>query len=399
MVSKATTAIQQEPPKFPYDWYSPFSVKELGAEEIKSFRFMGNDLIAFWDDENQICVMDAICPHFGAHLSTGCRKDGKVQCSYHHIMFDKQGEAHPGGYYQDVKSLKKFKLGKWCAQVAFGQVWVWHGPDNKKPLRPLPNTLFGLEDYTEVMTSKRHYLKNTNIMFLNENVIDIAHFDTIHRLEFREGPQTLEITRDGFYSNITNMVWSLAGQSKSKLVQKYGQGIRSAFTLCIKMFGPGIALGYGSTELFGLTDFRYVGINYPQDDGGVEIRYAVCVKKRSKSYAQHMKLSKAFNKLPLLKSLPWNHWLDNAVVRMVCYLGWRDLKADLNTWHNRTYISKPKILSEDGPLLDYRKWYLKFWHKDYVHELAEVGSVMDFSGIPQMSDYKPPEKIPMVEVA
>ena len=165
------------------------------------------------------------------------------------------------------------------------------------------------------------------------------------------------------------------------------------------MFGPGIAMGYGTTELLGLTDFRYVGINMPEPDGGVSIRYAVCVKKRTKDNPNHMSIMKRFNKLPFLRNMPWNKWLDALVVRIVCYLGWRDLKADLNTWHNRTFIPKPKILKEDGPLVDYRKWYLKFWHKDYVHEIAEAGSQMDYSDIPQMIDFKPPEIIPMVEVA
>ncbi|MFW2387735.1 MAG: Rieske 2Fe-2S domain-containing protein, partial [Polyangiales bacterium] len=54
-------------PPFPNSWFhlAPFS--EFKAGEIRSFKFLGNDVIAFKTGDESITVMDAYCPHLGAH--------------------------------------------------------------------------------------------------------------------------------------------------------------------------------------------------------------------------------------------------------------------------------------------------------------------------------------------
>jgi hypothetical protein len=47
----------------------PFpKLSEFKKDEIRSFKFLGHDIIAFKTGDDSITVMDAYCPHLGAHL-------------------------------------------------------------------------------------------------------------------------------------------------------------------------------------------------------------------------------------------------------------------------------------------------------------------------------------------
>ncbi|UCH30059.1 MAG: Rieske 2Fe-2S domain-containing protein [Myxococcales bacterium] len=84
-------------PPFPNSWFHLAPLSEFKKDEIRSFKFLGHDIIAFKTGDDSITVMDAYCPHLGAHLGRYAKgrnnrlNNGCVECPYHHLTFDAQG--------------------------------------------------------------------------------------------------------------------------------------------------------------------------------------------------------------------------------------------------------------------------------------------------------------------
>src|SRR5947207_883072 len=57
-----------EPPRHLHGWFAPLRSRDLPRGRPVPFSFMGHELVAFRDAAGAPVVLDAICPHFGAHL-------------------------------------------------------------------------------------------------------------------------------------------------------------------------------------------------------------------------------------------------------------------------------------------------------------------------------------------
>ena len=59
---------------------------------MKPLHYLGRDLVAWRDAEGEPHVMDAYCPHLGAHLGYGGRVEGcELVCPFHWWRFDADG--------------------------------------------------------------------------------------------------------------------------------------------------------------------------------------------------------------------------------------------------------------------------------------------------------------------
>ena len=96
-----TTAIATqltEQPRYhmpmPYGWYCLGYSAELPPGEVKPLHYFGENLVLFRTESGVPAVLDAYCPHLGAHLGHG----GKVQqesvaCPFHGWRFNPAGEC------------------------------------------------------------------------------------------------------------------------------------------------------------------------------------------------------------------------------------------------------------------------------------------------------------------
>ena len=50
-------------PPFPNSWFHLAPLSEFKKDEIRSFKFLGHDIIAFKTSDDSVTVMDAYCPH------------------------------------------------------------------------------------------------------------------------------------------------------------------------------------------------------------------------------------------------------------------------------------------------------------------------------------------------
>ncbi len=57
-----------EPPPVPNGWYAALALTELSPGAVSSFIAVERELVAFRTDDGDAHVIDAHCPHMGAHL-------------------------------------------------------------------------------------------------------------------------------------------------------------------------------------------------------------------------------------------------------------------------------------------------------------------------------------------
>jgi hypothetical protein len=61
-------------PGYPRGWFVIQFSDELGRGDVKPLRYFGKDLVLFRTESGKPAILDAYCPHLGAHLGHG----GKV---------------------------------------------------------------------------------------------------------------------------------------------------------------------------------------------------------------------------------------------------------------------------------------------------------------------------------
>ena len=90
---------------------------------------MGEELVAFRDTEGRVGLIDARCPHRGAHMYFGRNEECGLRCVYHGWKFDVTGAAvdlpnvPPGRALHDTVRIKAYPTRE------YGDiVWAYMGP-------------------------------------------------------------------------------------------------------------------------------------------------------------------------------------------------------------------------------------------------------------------------------
>ena len=82
------------PPFYPNGWLPVLESSVLKKSQILPIFAFGNDLVAFRSTAGKVTVLDAYCPHLGAHLGYGGRViNDTVNCPFHGWIFNESGEC------------------------------------------------------------------------------------------------------------------------------------------------------------------------------------------------------------------------------------------------------------------------------------------------------------------
>ena len=78
------------PPAFPNGWYVVCKSDELKKGQVKAVIISGKELVVFRGEDGKPFILDAFCPHSGAHLGVGgiVKNNSCVQCPFHGWLFD-----------------------------------------------------------------------------------------------------------------------------------------------------------------------------------------------------------------------------------------------------------------------------------------------------------------------
>ncbi len=124
-----------EPGRFARGWHLVLFSSELGVGEVKSLHYFGRELVAWRGESGKVAVLDAYCPHLGAHLgSDGGRIEGDtVACPFHGWRFDSEGHCVEIPYAQKIPERARDALGAWPVKETNGFIAIWHDPEDNPP--------------------------------------------------------------------------------------------------------------------------------------------------------------------------------------------------------------------------------------------------------------------------
>ena len=182
---------ERYPMPMPFGWYAVSYSDELAAGESKAVRYFNQDLVLFRTESGQAVLLEAYCPHLGAHLGYGIHenegKGGRIQgesivCPFHAWKFNENGECTDVPYAKNMPP--KVANGKQCIYayptVEKNQaIWVWYHPEQIAPLfevEDLPE--LHSNDWTEISTYEWTF--HSHIQETAENGCDAAHFMYVH---------------------------------------------------------------------------------------------------------------------------------------------------------------------------------------------------------------------------
>jgi len=251
----------------PTGWFMVAWSAEIPAGEVRPLRYFGRDLVAFRTEAGELCVMDAHCPHMGAHIGRGGKVNGDcVECPYHGWGYGPDG-VNRYIPYEDRPNRSK-RLTAWPTVEQHECVYVWHDPAGGGPRWELPNVLTAFDgvaadagDYYRAYPemSVKYVREPVHPQLPLENTGDTMHFRYVHRASVY--PKLLGLEDRG------SMLWFRSGWPD----RRDPDGTRMALEI------QSIHSGVGNTlsKFDGATPYRLVFCTTPVDDQTSDMFYSI----------------------------------------------------------------------------------------------------------------------------
>jgi 3-ketosteroid 9alpha-monooxygenase subunit A len=303
-------------PRYPNGWFQVAYADELAPGEVRPLRYFGRDLVLFRTESGSPKVLDAHCPHLGAHLGHGGKVKGDcIECPFHAWKFDGGGECVEIPYAKKVPP--RAQIPTWQVREVNGMIMVWHHGGGEPPQWEVPLLPeYGSDEWTPY--EKRSWKIRTHNQEMAENSVDSAHFLYLHRT------QEMPVTHAEAHGHILH--------SNSQTVMKTPQG-KAKGEVDVYVHG----FGFTTTRFKGIVETLLVSSATAIDDEYVELRFAFTVKKMV------------------------NDGVTSTVGAAFQREVGRQLEQDIPIWENKIYIHPPVLVDGDGPIGLFRRWAKQFY--------------------------------------
>jgi len=168
-------------------WYVILESKEIKKGKILKVKRFGMDIILWRKNDGTISAIESRCPHRGADLSQGKIVDDCVQCPYHGILFDGNGNAKLiPSMGKAAKISEGYKARNILVKEFNGLVFMWYGEKyNGEEIKWFED----LDDSFSYSSFKSVW--KVNYTRAIENQLDVSHLPFVHRTTIGRGGRTL----------------------------------------------------------------------------------------------------------------------------------------------------------------------------------------------------------------
>ncbi len=357
-MSRAVPRHMRLPPQFATGWFAALRAEEVVPGRITPFQFMGKELVAFRDARGDVAVLDAVCPHFGAHFAHGGTVEGGcVRCPFHGLAFDGAGQCVGGGLYAE-RGYRALRTQPWVAREAAACVFLWHGPERGRPAWPMPLEGLDWEGWSPPVTNAGRALPRTNLFFPTENIIDMTHFVNVHRWDLHKIVVPPHVDDAGRMRALIDVTWT-ARASRASAPAAAAREVRlsSSFQVEFVIHEPGVAVA--STQL-------------TEEQGGLRVRSVILITPVTATDCHIRAVMSVFDPAPgragLVRSAVRRRLgvgLPELLAPIFLRVGTADFDGDAMIWSHRTHLEHPRPLKEDGPIVAFRRWSERFWPESY----------------------------------
>lgn len=304
----------------PNGWYAVAFSRDLIPGQVEPIRYFGEDMVLFRTRSGEARVLDAFCPHLGAHIGHGGRVIGEtVRCPFHGWQYDgESGVCAKIPYCETIP--KAARVAPWHVQEKNQMIFVWYHAEKKPPQWDFPQLEeFENPDWSEPVNFE--LFVDTHVQDMHENNNDPVHFQYVHHMTPQEFPGDITYSDDGRHYRMVNQnLWETpAGTLKTFLVRdSWGIGMSAVRIEGVPEAG---LLLYSSTTPIELEPARTV-----------------------------------------------SRWVLNASNNMIDYAGddfirrmTEGVQQDHKIWANKVHRAKPVLCKGDKFLAEYRRWVRQFY--------------------------------------
>lgn len=287
----------------PNGWFVVAESAELAPGDVRALHYFDRDLVLYRTDGGEARVMDAHCPHLGAHLAVGGRVKGEcLQCPFHGWTFDGADGTCVEIPYGDVKHIPPRAHNRAFPTLERNRmVWAWYHAKGGEPFYDVPVVPeFDDAEWSEPIV--RSFEVRVAAQDMAENNVDFSHFRYVH------GSDSIpddEFVVDGTY--------------------KRAVGADGAFVR------EGFGLGLGVLRVRDYVTF--LSSTTPRDAGNVHVRWVFTSPR----------------------SLGEQAALDAA--RSFC----EGVSQDIPIWENKIYRDPPVVTKTEKLILEHRRWSQQFY--------------------------------------
>ena len=306
---------------FPRGWFVVCFSDELAVGQTRAMKYFGRDLAAYRGEDGVARILDARCPHLGAHLAIGGKVEGcELRCPFHAWKFGTDGKCVEIPYSKAAIPAKA-RVGAWLVKEQNGVLMIHHDPAGQAPQFDIPK-IVELDSPDWLPWTTAQYRIKTHPREIVENMADKAHFPRVHTTEVDE----FDFSVDAHTCTQTTKGRAFFESPEGRKVDPFGS--------VTTYHGPGYLLMRMSGQLQ-----NYMLIAHtPIDEGTLDLRMAVTIKvvggDRERTQG----------------------WVGQYVKNLKD--GFED---DIKIWENKVFRNKPLLIAEDGPIGSLRRWYKQFY--------------------------------------
>ena len=323
---------------FPEGWYFVASRRELQKAGLIQKTWMGENIVAWCDDDGRVCVADAYCPHLGADLGPaagGRICAGRLVCPFHGYEFDATGQCVATPYADPPKTAK---LRVFDTQEIVGLIFAWWGIDGRAPQWTLPTDDLDQEGWSglniRTIRFPGHPQETT------ENSVDLGHLRYVHGYDNVDRVGRLTVDGPRLESSFDfKRVRTLANVAK--------------LTFSVSAITNVVGLGYSFVDIrehsIGM-NMRLWVLATPVD--GTLIDLSLVSQVREVSRPKRLIVGLGF--LPTRLRAPLMN-------RFMASQQHHDVQQDLVIWENKQYRSRPRLCRSDGEIMPYRAYCAQFY--------------------------------------
>jgi len=312
----------------PNSWFMLLYSDELAAGEVKPLHYLGRELVAYREPGGAARVVDAFCPHLGAHLGHGGKRVGDtLQCPFHGWRFAADGRCVHVPYADKIPP--RAQLESWPVCERNGAIFVWHHDQDEPPAFEVPVIAqYGDPDFTSSW-QRYDWIVKTHPQEIMENAIDWPHFHQVHLMDMPD-QRSHKFDEHMFTWNV----------GTTKRVQTMG-GVEDTFYMEAQNWG----LGYMFLSYAGMfTTALHTGLT-PIDAETTHFRTAIIGRKDGRSEDETVALLRAY--------------MDDQSLA---------IEQDFAIWQTKKFRPRPLLCDGDGPIGEYRRWARRFYTRDWLED-------------------------------
>lgn len=297
-----------------------------------AIRYFGKDLVVYRGESGTPYVVDAYCPHMGAHLAKNTTSyivlDGEqvegesIRCPFHGWRYGTDGACNHIPYSDFIP--KAAKLRTYPVVERGGILWLWHDPEALEPDYPLPDFggHYGEPGWVEWKIDHMGDL-DVHGVEIADNMADFGHFVPIH------GAKDWQYFANEFQDHIVHQYYSAGHRT---LTASEGDQL----VLDTWYTGPGIL----QSEMAGAFDSFIMIASTPIENGRTRAWHGLMVKVHDGS----------------------RETTDEDRANALMYQEGSRLAfaQDVEIWANKRACINPLAIPADGPYGKLRQWYKQF---------------------------------------